>query len=109
MKTLIILFTFLLLVMSCNDQGKTIAKDQTSKQHLPDTAKIEEALRKFSALPPGTRGKAAILEAIRNDAIAIGYNEQACFLSMDLARGQIDRGNFDSALHYYNMAKPYCN
>src|SRR5688500_3423017 len=104
----VIVVVLILASVACKKINQEPTTDQKTTTITLDTSKIEEALRKFSALPPGTKGKAAILDTIRMDAIAMGYNEQACYLAMDLARGQADRGNLDSARFYFEEARPFC-
>jgi signal transduction histidine kinase len=104
----IIILLLLTAGIGCRERKPLPEANTTKDRAGMDTAKIGAALRQFDALPPGTKGKAAILERIRNEAVAMGYNDQACLLSMDLARGQADRGNFDSTLYYYEYARPYC-
>src|SRR5687767_1004179 len=97
----ILFFLCLIAGVGCRERKPPPAASSVKSIAGMDTGKIGAALREFDALPPGTKGKAAILERIRNEAVAMGYNDQACLLSMDLARGQADRGNFDSTLYYY--------
>ena len=94
---------------SCkNKTDPTLSTISTDSLKL-DTGKIHAALRAYDSLPPETKGKAKILDSIRQEAIAMGYNEEACFLSLDLARGQADRGNLDSARIYFEEARQFCN
>jgi len=104
----VIVMVLVLASVACKKTNQAPATNQKTTTITLDTSKIEEALRKFSALSPSTKGKAAILDTIRRDAIAMGYNEQACYLAMDLARGQADRGNLDSARFYFEEARPFC-
>src|SRR5688572_17474095 len=105
-----IIFIGLFLVCAgCQKNQPLPEVNEKEERMLPDTARIHQALRNFDALPPDTKGKASILDEIRQEAISMGYNEEACYLSMDLARGQADRGNLDSARIYFEEARPFCN
>lgn len=95
--------------VGCKNKVKPVATNLTTDSLRLDTGKIHSALRAFDALPGETKGKAKMLNDIRQDAIAMGYNEEACYLSLDLARGQADRGNLDSARIYFEEARPFCN
>jgi two-component system NarL family sensor kinase len=110
MKSLLPIFFLLSLFADTGCRERKSAPIANSVQSIAgmDTGRIGAALRAFDVLPPDTKGKPAILERIRNEAVAMGYNDQVCLLSMDLGRGQADRGNFDSTLHYFQYARPYC-
>lgn len=106
--------TFFLLIylaisaLACQDRNNT--SQNKPKDPRLDTAALHKKLRQYEALfEANGQGQYGMLQGILHDAIAMGYNDQACFLSMDFARHHADRANFDSSLYYYNKARPYCN
>lgn len=87
---------------------RTDNKSSVPRRKAIDTAGIDALLRKQMAMPVSDPGKETLLRSIIKKSIETGYNDKACYLLMDIASHHIERGNFDSGLHYYNMAKDYC-
>jgi two-component system, NarL family, sensor kinase len=104
---LLIFITVMALACQRPKNGASQRKPDTSPL---DTAIIHKKLREYEAVYAANGpGQYDMLQNILKDAIAMGYNDQACFLSMDFARHHADRTNFDSSLYYYNKARQYCN
>ena len=106
-----IFLVFLLTTAGCESKKHTSLKNPSQARSTLDTAKIQAALRKFDAQDPGVADsiKSKQLKKILQQSIAMGYNDQACTLLMDIARAHASRGDFDSTFHYFNQARTYCN
>src|SRR5688572_19981545 len=89
--------------LSCTDQKKSVNQNT---QQSPDTAAIHSRLRAYDKIPPeDTILKDAEWKSILADVIEMKYNDKACALLSDMGRYFADRGQFDSSLHYYNLAR----
>src|SRR5688572_25140623 len=106
-----IILVFLLTTAGCERKQHTRPAKLSNTKTKLDTARIHTALRKYDALEPeiADTTKAKQLKKILQESIAMGYNDQVCTLLMDIARSHASRGDFDSTLHYFNQARPYCN
>lgn len=101
----------LLAQTGCNGRKKLPPANPDNRQSFPDSTAINREVRKYESLhsdfadPKASRQLRKILQ----ESIAAGYNDQACSLLMEIARFHAAQGNFDSTLHYFNKARPYCN
>ncbi len=99
----------MLVFVHCSDREQNKPTQAQSKNVL-DTAGINQRSRDNDSLKSADdKIRNAALMNLLAESISMGYNDKACNIYLDIARSHADAGNFDSTLHYYNLAKNYCN